>query len=62
MTNEQISRQITEDADSIAIGSATKGGLIKIYGNFKDPDAFKVKIDNAKAVRDYANANIGINV
>jgi len=50
-----IQKIITENPDSITIGSATKGAQIKVYGNFEDLDAFKKKIDNARASRDYAN-------
>ena len=48
--------------DSIAIGSASKGGIIKIYGNFDDKEAFKKKIDSAKEIQTYAQANIALNV
>jgi len=59
---EQIQKQITENPDSIEIGTPSKGGVIKVYGNFSEPEAFKKKIDNAKDVREYANANIAINI
>lgn len=52
---ENVQKIITENPDSITIGSATKGAQIKIYGNFDDLDAFKKKIDAARASRDYAN-------
>lgn len=51
-----------EDCDSLALGSATKGGAIKVYGNFSDPEGFKKKIDNAKEVRDYADAGKVVNI
>ena len=57
-----IHKNINENADSLEIGSASKGGKVKVYGTYDDVSAFKKKLDNAKAVRDYANANICVNV
>ena len=59
---ESIQKHITENPDSIEIGTPSKGGAIKIYGNFADEEAFKKKIDVAKEVKKYAEANIGINI
>ncbi len=42
---------ISEDPDSIEIGTPGKGGCIKIYGDFRDVDAFQIKIRNAYAIR-----------
>lgn len=33
-----------------------------IYGDFSSPEVFKDKLAKAKLVRDYANANICVNV
>jgi hypothetical protein len=52
---ESIQKIITENPDSIEIGTPSKGGAIKVYGNFNDLEAFKAKIDAAKAAREYAN-------
>ena len=52
---ESIQKIVTENPDSITIGSATKGAQLKVYGNFEDLEAFKKKVDCARAVRDYAN-------
>ena len=46
---------INDSPDSLEIGTPSKGGSIKVYGNYKNPDEFKAKIANAKKVRDYAN-------
>ena len=46
--------------DSIEIGTAGKGGAIKVYGDFSKPEEFKAKIDNAIKLRIYAQQNIGI--
>ena len=59
---ESVHKTITENPDSIEIGTPSKGGAIKIYGNFDNEEAFKKKIDIAKEVREYANANISVNV
>ena len=58
---ESIQKIVNENADSIAFGSAAKGALIKVYGDFSKPDEFKKKIDNAKEIRDYADAGIAVN-
>ncbi len=52
---EQISIQkiVTEDCDSIEMGSPSKNSKVKIYGNFNNLEAFKNKIDNSKAIREY---------
>ena len=59
---ESTQKHITENPDSIEIGTPAKGGAVKIYGNFADEEAFKKKIDAAKKVKEYAQANIGINI
>jgi hypothetical protein len=48
-----------ENPDSIEIGTPSKGGVIKVYGDFINPEAFKLKIDNAIEVRNYANSKMG---
>lgn len=45
---------ISEDPDSIEVGTPGKGGCIKVYGNFRDPEAFQAKIKNAHALKQYA--------
>ena len=59
---ESIQKQIVENPDSIAIGSASKGSLVKIYGDFAKPEEFKKKIDNAKEVKEYASAKLAVNI
>ena len=59
---ESIQKHITENPDSLEIGTPSKGGAIKVYGNFADEEAFKKKIDAAKKVKEYAQANIAINI
>jgi hypothetical protein len=55
---ESIQTIRTENADSIEIGTAGKGGAVKIYGDFSKPEDFKAKITNAAEVRKFAQANI----
>ena len=45
--------------DSIEIGTAGKGGGIKIYGNYSRPEEFQNKIDAAFKLRAYAQERIG---
>ncbi len=60
--DESIQKIVNENPDSIEIGTPSKGGSIKIYGNFADKEAFKKKIDAAKEIRSYAQANISVNI
>ena len=43
-----------ERPDSIEFGTPSKGGAVKIYGDFRDAEAFKKIVDNAMVVRAYA--------
>ena len=61
-TELSIHQHTNENPDSIEIGTPSKGGAIKVYGNFADKEAFKKKIDAAKELREYAQANISVNV
>jgi len=59
---ESTQKHITENPDSIEIGTPSKGGAVKVYGNFAELEAFKKKIDAAAEVKKYANAKIAINI
>jgi hypothetical protein len=48
-----------DNPDSLEIGTASKGGGLKIYGNFERPEEFKKRIDNALELRAYAAVTIG---
>jgi len=50
--------ELKEDPDSLELGTPSKLGCIKVYGNFNDPESFKTKIDNAISVRQYANTKL----
>lgn len=56
--HEHIHR--SENPDSLEIGTASKGGGIKVYGNFLNKDDFKIKIDKAIEVRRYAQDKLEI--
>ena len=47
-----------ERPDSIEFGTPSKGGAVKIYGDFRDVEAFKKIVDNALAVRSYAASKL----
>lgn len=47
-----------DNPDSIEIGTPAKGGGIKVYGDFNNPDDFKRKIRNAKEVKQYAQQEL----
>jgi hypothetical protein len=57
---EQITRQINDNPDSLEIGTPSKGGAIKIYGDFSKPDEFKAKIQKAKEVKEEAQKTLGV--
>ena len=50
----QTTTIVNEEPDSIEIGTPSKGGCIKIYGNFRILDSFKIKLENAKKIREEA--------
>jgi len=45
--------------DSLEIGSASKGGAIKIYGDFKNKEEFEAKIISAFELRKKAQYFLG---
>lgn len=51
---DSIQKIVSENPDSLEMGSAAKGIKLKVYGDFSKLDDFKQKIDNARAARDYA--------
>ena len=58
MEETKIQKIVTENPDSLEIGTPSKGGAIKVYGNFGDKEIFRVKIDNALELRTHANSKI----
>ena len=59
---ESIQKIVNENPDSLEIGTPSKGGAIKVYGNFEDKEAFEKKLKAAKEVREWAQQNIAVNV
>ena len=57
---ESIQKHVTENPDSLEIGTPSKGGAVKIYGNFANEEDFKKKIDVAIEVKKYAEANLSV--
>jgi len=49
----------TENPDSLEIGTPSKLGAVKIYGDFADAAAFQNKVDNAVTIREYAMKKLG---
>lgn len=60
MAEESIQKVVNENPDSLEFGTPSKGGAIKIYGNYSNPEVFKKKIDNALEVRKYTESQIKI--
>ena len=48
--------------DSLEIGSSTKGGVIKVYGDFSNPEQFKLKLEQALQLKAYANSQLYGNI
>ncbi len=47
-----------ENGDSLELGTPSKGGAMKVYGDFSDEEAFKKKVDSAIRLRLYAGVEI----
>lgn len=55
---ESVQKIINENPDSIEFGTPSKGGAVKVYGNFNNEEEFKRKIDAAKRMREYAHTEL----
>ena len=53
---EATTVHINDNPDSLEIGTPAKGGAIKVYGNFDNPEEFLAKLNNAFMVRRHAQA------
>lgn len=53
---EQITKHINEEPDSMELGTPAKGGALKIYGNYDKPEEFRKKIEEAISMRKWANS------
>jgi len=58
--DENTTRVINDNPDSIEIGTPAKGGCMKVYGNFMEADMFKKKIKEAAEIRKYAQEQTGM--
>ena len=62
MQNEEIVvkhlHEENKNTSSLEIGSPTKGGTIKVYGNPDDQEGFKRKIDAMVSLREYAESKM----
>jgi hypothetical protein len=54
-----LNRFVNDCPDSIEIGTPSKGGAIKLYGDFLKPEEFKAKIHRAQEVRAEAQKILG---
>jgi len=57
--NEAVCRTIASNPDSIEVGTPSKGGAVKLYGDFARPESFKLKIKNARELREIASRELG---
>lgn len=48
-----VKRDESKLTDSFEIGTPGRSGVIKVYGDFNDPEAFKVKVSNALLVQSW---------
>jgi hypothetical protein len=55
----QIHIHKNENPDSIELGTPSKGGAIKVYGDYSNLDEFKAKLANAAKLRTHANELLG---
>ena len=55
---ETIHKSVNDNPDSLEIGTPSKGGAVKMYGNFNDPESFKKKVDAAHELRRYAQIKL----
>ena len=58
MTNEENLKELIEEKDSFAVGSASKGGLIKFYCDYNNIAECKKKLDLAVELKKYAQVKL----
>lgn len=59
LRNVHIEHESTNKSpDSLEIGTPGKGGVIKIYGDFSNPEQFKAKLEQAIQLKAYANSRL----
>ncbi len=50
--------RIEGEKDSLEIGTPGRGGSVKVYGSFDDPEGFKAKLDVAFELRKLAQVKV----
>ncbi len=50
--------RIEGEKDSLEIGTPGRGGCVKVYGNFDDPEVFQVKLEVAFELRKLAQVKV----
>ena len=50
--------RVESQRDSLTIGTAGRGGCVKIYGDFSDLEAFKAKLEAAFEMRRLAQVKV----
>ncbi len=50
--------RIEGSKDSLEIGTPGRGGCVKVYGSFDDPEGFKAKLDIAFELRKLAQVKV----
>ncbi len=50
--------RIEAQRDSLTIGTAGRGGCVKVYGSFDDPEAFRSKLKAAFELRKLAQVKV----
>ncbi len=50
--------QIEGQRDSLEIGTPGRGGCVKVYGSFDDPEGFKATLDVAFELRKLAQVKV----
>ena len=49
---------VNKSPDSLEIGTPGRGGVIKVYGDFSNPEQFKLKFEQAIQLKAYANSRL----
>ncbi len=50
--------RIESEKDSLEIGTPGRGGCVKVYGSFDDPEGFKAKLSVAFELRKLAQVKV----
>ena len=58
MSEVVINKHINDNPDSIEIGSPSKGGCMKVYGDASNKEEFKEKIKNMAELRQFAQTQV----